>query len=52
MVTRLQEAFEEVSKLPPDEQERWAERIFGKMAELASLGLTAPPAKKADAHSD
>ena len=28
MVTKLQEAFEEVSKLPSEEQERWAEFIL------------------------
>ena len=33
MVTRLQEAFEEVSKLPPDEQERWAVFILEEIEE-------------------
>jgi hypothetical protein len=31
MVTRLQEAFEEVSKLPPDEQERWADWLLEQL---------------------
>ena len=33
MVTRLQEAFEEVSKLPPEDQERWAEFILDELQE-------------------
>ncbi len=31
MVTRLQEAFEEVSKLPPGDQERWAEWLLEEL---------------------
>jgi hypothetical protein len=31
MVPRLQEAFEEVSKLPPEEQERWAEWLLEEL---------------------
>lgn len=31
MVTKLQEAFEEVSKLPAEEQERWADWLLDEV---------------------
>ena len=31
VVTRLQEAFEEVSRLPPEEQERWADWLLEEL---------------------
>ena len=48
MVTRLQEAFEEVSKLPPDEQARWADWILEELGSERKWDelLTRPESQK------